>query len=68
MCVDIDILDDSVTEQTEVFSISLESVSGEGIFDSPATVSILDDDEGTLLSTAGLILSHGFFSPHRFCV
>ena len=50
MCVDIGILDDSVTEQTEVFSISLESVSGEGIFNQSAMVSILDDGECTLLS------------------
>ena len=67
--VDIGILDDSVTEQTEVFSISLESVSGEGIFNQSAIVSILDDGECTLLSTAGLILSHGFFlSPQILCL
>ena len=57
MCVDIDILDDSGVEQTETFYVNLESVSGEGIFNSPAMVFILDNDEGRLFLTTAEILT-----------
>ena len=45
-CVDIDINDDMDIELTEVFSVNLLSVTGEGILNSPAQVTILDNDEG----------------------
>ena len=46
MCADIDILDDSEVEMTEVFTVNLQSITGEGIINAPAFVDILDSDEG----------------------
>lgn len=46
MCVDIGILDDSLTEPPELFFVNLESLTGEEIFGSPAEVVIFDNDGG----------------------
>ena len=46
MCADIDILDDSEVEMTEVFTVNLQSITGEGIINAPAFVDILDSNEG----------------------
>ena len=46
LCVYIDILDDSDVEQLETFFVNLNSVTGEPISPSMATVTILNDDPG----------------------